>query len=211
MKKFWVEILVGVIILGGLAYLIPTVVQMSGTLGRVDANQTATAERVNRIAAALPDIRVRIAREEILRAFQAAVLSTTPIQAADGTWQTTVTVLDTQASKKWTLPIQLTSKDDRQVVYALLGAGVEADRAPTLLYLLQQYSRLAGLHSAIPRYVDAQSSFVLYNTSGEEFIRKVSSFAGAAYESSLDGKIEDYASLLKALNEREEAFRTPKK
>ena len=121
-KAFWVEILVGGIILVALGYLVPTVVQMSGTLGRVDANQTSTAERVNRIAAALPDVGVRVAREEVFRAFQAAVLSTIPTQAADGNWQTTVTVLDTQASKKWTLPIQLSSKDDRQAVLCACGS-----------------------------------------------------------------------------------------
>jgi hypothetical protein len=210
-KAFWVEILVGGIIIATLGYLVVTVVQMSGTLGRVDANQTSTAERVNRIALALPDVGVRVAREEVLRAFQAAVLSTTPTQAADGNWQTTVTVLDTQASKKWTLPIRLTSKDDRQAVYALVGAGVDADRASATLYRLQEYSRLAGLDSAIPHYVDVKASFVLYNTNGEEFIKKIASAAGAAYETSFDMKVEDYASLVKALKERQEAFKTPKK
>lgn len=89
--EHWIQILIGGIFLGGLGYLIPKVVDMSGTLGRVDANQTSTAERVNRIAGALPDVGVRVAREEVFRAFQTAVLATIPTQTTNGSWQTTVT------------------------------------------------------------------------------------------------------------------------
>jgi len=210
--EHWIETVVGLIILGGLGYLIPKVVDLSGTLGRVDANQTSTAERVNRIAAALPDVGVRVASEEVSRPIQTAVLSTKPSQAADGSWYVTVTVLDTQSSKKWTLPVQIESRDDRKLMHALLGAGAEAERAFSSLSRLQEYSRLAHEDSSIPPYVDVKTSFVLYSTNGEEFVTKfANTVVSGTQETPFDIKVEDYATLVKALKQREEAFKTPKK
>jgi hypothetical protein len=226
----WIELLVGVIILGALAFLAVKVVDISGTLGGVDARSSSTAERVSRIAAALPDVGVRVANEEMSRPFQTVVLSTTPSEGADGTWHVTVTVLDTQSSKIWTLPIKLASKDDRQVVHSLVGTGSELDRAFSSLSLLQEYSRIAHGDSSIPPYVDVKASFVLYNTNGEEFVRKLAStpttgadavltvaakvedYASSKAEpASFDTKVEDYATLVKALKQRQEAFKPPEK
>jgi hypothetical protein len=210
--EYWIETLVGAVILGALAFLAIKVVDMSGTLGSVDARASSTAERVNRIAAALPDVGVRVASEEVSRPIQTAVLSTKPSQAADGSWYVTVSVLDTQSSKKWTLPVHIESKDDREIMHTLVGAGAEAEPGFSSLSRLQEYSRFAHGDSSIPPYVDEKTSFVLYSTNGEEFVTKfVSTVVKGAQETPLDIKVDDYATLVKALKQREEAFKTPKK
>jgi hypothetical protein len=212
-NEFWLEILVGVIILGTLAFLSIKVWDMSGKLSSVDATATFTADRVSRIAAALPDVGIRIAREELARAIQTVVLSTNPHQTANGGWQVAVTVLDTQSSKKWTLPVRLNSKDDRKTVDALLGIGVEMDRDFLSLSRLQEFSSAAHLVDAsVPNYVDAKASFVLYNTNGKEFVSKITSRLGQeTREAAFDMKVEDYMTLIKALQAEQDAFMTPKK
>lgn len=69
----WIEILVVGIMLAGLAWLLTKVYEMNGTV-------VSTAQRVDRIALVLPDIRVRIAQEELSRQIQMAVISTKPVE-----------------------------------------------------------------------------------------------------------------------------------
>lgn len=214
-KERWIEILVVLIILGTLGYLCVRVVDMSGTLGSVDVKTSWTAERLNRIAAALPDIGVRVANEELSRAIQTAVLATKPIQAADGGWEVAVTVLDAQSSKKWTLPLRLGSKGDRQPVDTLLGIGAGIDRNFLLLSRLQEYSRnthsMGDPYASVPGYIDAKASFVLYNTTGEEFVAKIANkMVDGAHEEVFHRKVENYWSLIKALQAEQEAFTTLK-
>jgi hypothetical protein len=210
-KERWIEILVVLIILGTLGYLCVRVVDMSGTLGSVDVKTSWTAERLNRIAAALPDIGVRVANEELSRGIQTAVLATKPIQAADGGWEVAVTVLDAQSSKKWTLPLRLGSKGDRQPVDILLGIGAEIDRNFILLSRLQEYSRNTHSNASVPGYIDAQASFVLYNTTGEEFVAKIANkMVDGAHEEVFHRKVENYGGLIKALQAEREAFTTLK-
>ncbi len=210
-KERWVEILVVIIVLGTLAFLCKKVVDMSGTLGTVDAKTTSTAERLNRIANVLPDIGVRVANEELSRAIQTAVLATKPIQTVDGDWEVAVTVLDAQSSKKWSVPFRLASKGDRQLVDELIGIGAEIDRNFLLLSSLQQYSRTAHVKNAsIPGYIDANASFVLYNTNGEEFVAKIANrMADRTYVAAFDMAVTDYKSLIKALQAQQEAFKLP--
>jgi hypothetical protein len=210
-KDRWIEILVVIIIIGTLAYLSKRVMDMSATLGGVDVKTSWTAERLNRIAAALPDIGIRVADEELSRTFQTAVVATKPFQAANGGWELAVTVLDAQSSKKWTLPVRLGSKADRQAIDTLLGIGAETDRDFLPLSRLQQYAWNAHSNGFVPAYVDAKASFVLYNASGEEFLAKIANkMVDQAHEAVFGVKVEDYKSLIKALESEQGAFTLPK-
>src|SRR6266513_452736 len=130
----WVEIAVGTVILGTLGYVAVKVIDTSerigavdGKLGSVDTKVTFTSDRVERIANALPEMRIHIAEDEIKRQIKTAVVSTKPTQSADGKWKVIVNVIDPVASARWTFPVSLPSRDDRSALYSLIGTGADAD------------------------------------------------------------------------------------
>ena len=212
-KEFLIEILVGTIILGTLAYLAMNVVDMkgsmgaiTGTLGTVDTKVTTTSERVDRIAQVLPDIGVRVAKEEVTQTIRTAIVSTTPTQAADGKWQMAVHVIDADTGKKWTIPISLSSKDDRQAVYAVIGAVADTEPRYCSLSQMASWSGHAEKPIAIPRYVDARASFVLRTTDAGQYLKTISWMGSAPKESTLEKPVDTWDALIAALKDKPKEF-----
>lgn len=77
-QENWIQILVVVIILGTLDFLASRVLDMSQTLGSIDATVTATKDRVDRIAEELPGVGVRVAYEEVRKPIRTLVITTKP-------------------------------------------------------------------------------------------------------------------------------------
>src|SRR2546429_7904077 len=119
-KEIWTEILVGVILAGGLLFLGKNDMEMQGVLGRVEGKVDNTPQRVERIAEAVPDVGVRIADEEIRRPIRGAVITGLVHRSTSAGWIAEIEVIDTQKALKWVLPVALSSRTDRRAMYALL-------------------------------------------------------------------------------------------
>jgi len=198
-KEAWIEVLVGTIILGTLAFLAVKIVDITGTLGSVEAKITSTSDRVERIAQVLPDVGVRIAQEEIKRPIRTVVLASTPTVSPDGQVQTTVTVLDTTSSNKWVISVKLSSKDDRRTLGALAWAGADLDKDYYSFNRLQEYSKVAGEVEALPAYVDIRSSFVLCSVSANDYLKEVSWLGIDPRPTNAAVEVEDWRSLRKVI------------
>src|SRR6266403_3790929 len=109
-------------------------------------------------------MRVHIADEEVRRPIKMAVLSTTPLKTAAGGWQVVVNVLDANSSMKWTFPIELASKDDRKALYMIVGTVHDMEPGNVSVAALEKFAAIAKTNAPVPRYIDANASFILRDT-----------------------------------------------
>lgn len=83
-----------ILVLGVGGWLIVQTSGMNRNLGsleaKVDAKLSEHASRIDRIATALPDVGVRIAKDELSKPVITAVLVTNPTKTAKGRWVTGV-------------------------------------------------------------------------------------------------------------------------
>ena len=209
-KETWVEILVGTIILGTLAFLAVKIIDMTGTLSSVESKVTSTSDRVERIAQVLPDVGVRIAKEEIKRPIKTVVVASSPTATTGGQFEVTVSILDIASSTKWSLPVTLASKDDRRILGALAWTGAELDKNYCSFNRLQEYSRVAGVDASVPAYVDAKASFVLCSANADTYLKEVSWLGVTLQKTNISFDIEDWGTLQNALKGRQAIFRREK-
>jgi hypothetical protein len=200
----WLEILVGVVILGGLGFLTEKVMDIKGTLGGVEAKVSSTSERVERIAQALPDVGVRVAEEEINKPIRTIVLASVPLRQTNGKYIATVNVIDTATSKKWTTSIPLASKSDKAALSTLAWSGFELDRDFVSLSRMQEYARVASADVVIPADVDTKISFVLGSTAADDYLVDVRQLGFAPASSAVSIKLSNWKDISAALKDHQE-------
>ena len=159
------ELLVGVVILGAIGWLTVQVFDMKGTLGSVDSKVTATSDRVERIAAILPDLRIKVAMEEVGKPVQGAVVVTEPVKDASGKWVAAVHVFDTVAGQRQTYVVNLKGPNDKGVAYLVGGFTSLHAKGAISFRDLERLSSDIGKPAPAPDYVLSESSFALRKAS----------------------------------------------
>jgi hypothetical protein len=209
----WIQIGVATIILGTLGFLakksIDTgerVATVDGKVGSVDTKVSLTSERVDRIANALPDVRVRVADEEVKRPIKTAVLSTRPMKTSSGGWQAVVSVVDADSSTKWSFVVDLANKEDRKALYMIAGSGDELEPNKVSLAELEKFAAIAKTSASVPHYIDAKVSFVLRETDAEEYLKRIQWLAAMAKKSKIEGRPDDWKKLATMLEENPSLF-----
>jgi hypothetical protein len=175
----WIEILVGTIIIGVLLLLLNQVFDMKGTLGTVDSKITSTSERVERIASVLPDLRIKIAMEEVNKPIQAAVFTTEPFKNNLGNWITTVNVIDSIKGESQTYLVKLKGQDDKSVACLVRGSILEFETDAVSFLEFERFSADIGKPVYAPSYVLVDSSFVI-RKSYPEYIKVLEKILGVS-------------------------------
>lgn len=165
----WVELLVGVIMLGALGWLGTAVFALNGTMSTIRSELSSTSSRVERIANALPEVGRRIALEETSKPALTFVVSTRPMRAANGTWISNVHVLDPGQRQRSTYRIILRGAGDHSVSVHTAGTAQLAEPQAVSFSELGTLSRELEDTITLPNYVDDRFSFVLRQTSAGEF------------------------------------------
>ncbi|MFZ5841378.1 MAG: hypothetical protein ACOY3E_00645 [Pseudomonadota bacterium] len=208
-KETWIELIVGIVILGGLGYLSSRVTDMSQLLGSVDSKVSLTSERLDRIAQALPDVGVRIAYEEVRKPIRTVVITSTPVTKANGSIVATVSVFDLAENKAWTKPVVLTSMQDKQMIGALAWSAAEMDPQYASIARMQEYSQTVKADSPIPAFINPSTSFILRNVSGEKLLEQAPWLEASPTDDfvKLDGG--NWQLLASSLKEGEERLQSP--
>lgn len=165
------EIVIGAVIVGGGGWLINQTYGMNRGLGsleaKVDAKFSEHAGRIDRIAVALPDVGVRIARDELSKPITTAVLVGDPVKTAKGRWVTGIQVLDTGAKTHSTYLVPAKGPKDKEAMWLANGAIYEVDPSALSLKVLSKYSSTVGAPVSPPAYLAPQYSYVLRTSSGD--------------------------------------------
>ncbi len=165
------EIVIGVVIVGGGGWLINQTYGMNRNLGsleaKVDAKFSEHANRIDRIATALPDVGVRIAKDELSKPVTAAVLVMAPVKTDKGRWVTGIQVLDTTTKTHSTYLIPAKGPTDKEAMWLANGAIYDVDPNALSLKVLSKYSSTIGTPVSPPAYIAQQYSYVLRASSTE--------------------------------------------
>lgn len=161
----WIQLLVGTVILGAIAWLGNTVYGLNGSLTTVSERLSFTSERVERIANVIPEMRLRIAREEVAKPATLAVVTTKPTQASNGQWYASVHVINSEDNKKSTFTVNLDHEGDKAPLYSVIGSIHSLDSSAPSFANLYTWSADLNQPSTVPSYLEPQASFVLRTAS----------------------------------------------
>jgi hypothetical protein len=197
--EIWIQILVVVIILGGLGWLLIQVFEIKGTVGSVDQRVDDTRQRLDRIAQALPDLRVRVAKDEVSRPVETAVVSTKAFQLQSGKWFSAVYVLDTSQLKRFVYLVKSNGPDDKTLQDIVAGSVAQADNSAVSFAQLESFSSVVGKPVYVPLYVEKKASFVL-RMSAKDYIPELSVLGVKPQEQPLPSKFGSWDNLVSVLD-----------
>jgi len=169
--KDWMQILVGVIILGTLAWLGTQVFDMKGTLTRVD-------ERVVAIADEMPEIGRYAAWRELDAPIKGALLASRPFKSPNKEWKITIHILNPNCEETKRFVVSLNNQNDPKLACALIGSAFMHDKTSLSFDRMIYFSRKAGEKVKISGSIDTKASFLFRNRELEDLTSIVSHIAG---------------------------------
>ena len=202
-KDTWIPMLVGIVILGGLGYLTVTVNSIDSTLHSVNTQVSNTVQRVDRIAAELPALSVRIASEEISRPVQTAIVTTKPFEKPDGAWAIRVHLIHAQL--KISYDVLLNDPTDREKAYSIIGLGKELEPYNCSANQLNRWSSEVAEPQFLPHYIDPSATLVFRSVTGDA-IRDKMAFLGPGIETPYHYSLANWEALVTIINDHPDAF-----
>ena len=162
--EHWMQLLFGVVILGAIGFLSNNQYDIKGILSGVATKLEATDNRISRIANTLPDIKVRVASEEVNNPMTGFVIASVQKKMSDQKLVTRVVLYD--AIKRTMDSFYLESEVDKidHTAYLLSGKIKREDPFAISFSDLARYSIDIKEPVTIPPTIDTDTSFVLRDT-----------------------------------------------
>jgi hypothetical protein len=206
----WLPYLLGTVILGTLGFLSVKVTDMTGLLGGIQAKMSATSERIDRIASALPVLQVQVAEEELNREFKTAVVTSRPLKTAAGEWKAKVEIVNLKEKTSLLYGVTLPAQDDKRAFDAMLGAGYESDSLFRTFSSLKTYAGVVHKPSRVPTFIDQDVSFALSNTDASDYVKKIGwVFTGPPTKTTIKMDGRDWNSIIDHVANLQTEFQAP--
>lgn len=154
-----IEIVLGSLILTALGWIAVQTYDLKGSVSAMDSTLNNTAQRVDRIADALPDVKVRVAYEEINRQYEGALVTTKPIETLPDEWASFVHYFDSIDESWFTFKVPLEGQDDDTLKYWMAGIAATSDLHSVSFKELEAMSVEIKQPVVVPSYVDQDASF----------------------------------------------------
>ncbi|MCD6255766.1 MAG: hypothetical protein J7J44_05785 [Deltaproteobacteria bacterium] len=197
--EHWMQILVGVVILSALGFYGAQLFDIKGTLSSVKTQVEAIDNRVSRIADTLPEVKARVAWEEVNFAIAGFVTVSKP-KKLKNKWITTVSVYK-RDSENMVIYRILSDKVSRNYASYIIAGKLKAEHPYE-----SSFSELAA-HSAtlqqavmIPKRLNASTSFVLRSDETEDLSKFISTLTKEDPKTVKLGKIRNWKELSKMLD-----------
>jgi len=159
------EIVIGTVLVGGGGWLISQTYAINRALGsletKVESKLSEHWGRIDRIASALPDVRIRIAKEELSKPLTTAVVVLDPVKNSKGKWVAGLHVIDAVAMTRNTYVVPVKGPGDKEIAWLASGAAFEADPDALSFKTLAAFSSDAGTPTSAPAYVLPHNSYIL--------------------------------------------------
>jgi hypothetical protein len=165
----WLEIIFGVIVIGGLAFLGTNLFDMKGTVSTIEAKLDNTESRVGRIADVLPEVKARIAQEEVNSALSGFVAVTKP-KNIDKEWITNTLIYDRDSRRITVYKISLNEAHKDYAGYVIAGKiKTEGVNDSSFSELAMHSAELDGV-VVLPANIDPDKSFIIRSGNIEKLI-----------------------------------------
>lgn len=152
---------VGLIIVGTAGFVLKEMYDLNANQRATDERVAAAMGRIDRIASVLPDIRIRIAKEETAAPLRAAVVVANPVKAASGRWVTPVHLIDIGARQRHTYLIGVSGPDDWTAAHLASGAGLFLEKNAVSFESLKEWSAEAQEPTSLPDWLVTSHSLAL--------------------------------------------------
>ena len=199
-SKDWIQLLVGTVIIGGLAFLGTHLFEMKGTLSKVET-------RVSNIADDMPALGHRIAWREVESPIRGAVISTVAQSTLDGGWQKTFVYYDMDSQALLRYSVELADQSDLGVSYQIVGSAIAHERYATPFSEMAYCSKEIGQPVKLPGIVDQHSSFVFRSARNEDYLVILNDLLGEPETIKMDLTPQNWPELTDAVNSNTEVLR----
>lgn len=159
--EYMIQALFGVVIVGFLGFLANNLFDMKGTLSSVSVKVDSTDQRLTRIADTLPELKTRIAWEEIHKPLSGFVASTIPTETGKDKWTTQVKLYDSHSGKLLIYSLTENKKQKDFFAYGVAGKVREINAYAPSFAEMETYSNKQEFPVSIPASINAHTSFVL--------------------------------------------------
>lgn len=181
--QVWVPILVGAILVTLVLYLVKNDHDKGLLLGRIDGQLGSVSQRVDRIADALPDMKVRVAQEEVYsRPVSALIFHTVPEKDSEGKLVHRYYVVDKKTKRMFTYFNEIKDQTDfEKEKHTAIGSICNLEETCTSLNKLVTWTqnlKSPAFPVSIPDNIDLESSFVLHATSAKEIVDRWRPYRG---------------------------------
>ncbi len=158
LKEHWIES----ILLPAVAFILAIVWSMNSDLSKVDEKVNGVTDRVDRIANALPDLRVKVAYEELHRPPRTLLITSPPYKAGVN-WASAVNVVDTTTGVNYVYAIVAPNREEGK--FAVSGLVKNIDPDTNSFVHMEQYSIDSNQAKILPAgLVQKSASFVSYSS-----------------------------------------------
>lgn len=159
-SRQWTEILVVLVILGTLGFVAVKAIDNGENIASNNANFANLLARIDRISIALPDIQVKIAKEEIMGSISFAVVAVEPTSISEKYAVRVVHLVDIRNQEVESFNIEVLTEQDQKFDFFLLGVSASFDLPHTSFAKLESYSTNEGFSWVAPSFIDKKLSFV---------------------------------------------------
>ena len=143
-----------------LGTILTYVISNSRDLGALTEKADNTEERINRIVAVLPDIRIKLAKEELNKKIKTAVITTRPRKLNKDLWKSTVHVVDITNGRRVSYNLLLNRKETEQLPLLVSGRVLLSNKRAVSFSQLDGYLVTTGKLATTPKYINSDASFV---------------------------------------------------
>lgn len=153
-------------ILATIGFLALQTYNMYGTLSELKGQMSGSSQRVDRIASVLPDIRVKVASEELKRPYSLAVVTSKAVEISEGKWAVEFHVIDPKTKHRYTVTSEVDGPSDRRIAYFVQGIASDekADAVQLAEIVNLQLAEGSDVESLqVPVVFDERGSFIVRN------------------------------------------------
>ena len=168
-----------------------------------------TANRVDRIVDALPDVKIRIAQEDLAKQIRVAIVTTKPEEVSAGKWISAIHVLDYISGKRKSYKAVLSGRDDRYASYLVTGLASITAQDKLSFYDYAYASCESGNATTVPIYLDGMASYAILSSSVDYPKHLQGLFGKPVKEAALEKRVMQWGQLIAELK-KEEADMRPK-
>lgn len=202
--EYWLQMILGTAILGTLGFFGVNLFDIKGTLGSVETKVDTNAVRVNRIAEILPEMKVRVAWEEINFPIKGFITTSMPQKLDNNEWLTRVAVYDHANNEMKVFSMQLDENHKNLVGYAVAGKLRSEYPYDASFEELAEHSASLKEAVTIPEHIDATTSFIIRTGSASEYEAFLANYAKEEPESVEFAEVGSWKELSGKLVELEE-------
>lgn len=209
--EHWMQLLFGTVIVGTLGFFGFHIFDMKGILSRVDTKVEAvetkvdlTDRRLTRIADVLPDLKARVAWEEINNGITGFVVSTKPKKTNKNAWKTYIKIYNLKKNKLHVYPISQDENHKDVPAYIVAGKIRESGGCDPSFRELEQHCAELKEPSNIPASYNTETSFLVRKTDIEKFESHIASFTKQKPWTIKTTKMRNWKEIMSNLEEIEE-------